>query len=35
MTRLRALALAVLVGVLATLPLAGSPLAGIILNGID
>ena len=35
MTRLRTLALAAMVGVLATLPMAGSPLAGIILNGID
>ena len=35
MTRLRRLALAVLVGVLATLPMAGSALAGIAFNGID
>ena len=35
MTRLRRLALAVLVGVLATLPMAGSALAGLTFNGID
>ena len=35
MTRLRRLGLAVVVGVLVTLPTAGSALAGITLNGID
>jgi len=35
MTRLRRLALAVLVGVLATLPTAGSALAGITFNALD
>ena len=35
MTRLRRLALAVVVGVLVTLPTAGTALAGITFNGLD